>query len=370
LINSHPNPTPTPVAANATVWASFAGGIKYPASTYGWRTNFKQDGTTDSAFKNFWTPVNPDTANWQLLSKITQRDNFGSMIESKTPSGSGKYLTSSTVIRADRNLPTGSLNNSGFYEGSVFTCDYDLDERVNGFSYFDFQNDWERGFGNLSGLSSPSVSVVSDTTLFGVKSVRVINSFGPTRNFKLEQGRDYTFSAWVKVTGGRAKIGGDYRRISKTSENSGVWPPLFDSDSAYKIFHGENHKSSTSSSWQLLQLHIPALTDLAAENWAENDFYVRVFVGTPDSGGGNAYVSDIRFFPADAQVATNYFYGPDKWYLPRVSVDANNKPGQRQEYDAFGRPSKTYKMRPNDTPILRATKEYKIAGDDVSGMPQ
>ena len=85
---------------------------------------------------------------------------------------------------------------------------------------------------------------------------------------------------------------------------------------------------SASGEWVLLQKTITSRTAVANKDW-----YVRIWVGS-DNANVKTYVDDIRFAPADAQVATYYY--DQNLGVPIAIVDANNA-ATYYKYDAFGR---------------------------------
>lgn len=91
---------------------------------------------------------------------------------------------------------------------------------------------------------------------------------------------------------------------------------------------------------------------------------IRLFAGAPT--GVKAYLDDIRFYPENATIATSYY--DENWRQVQVSVDNNDHPGIRTEYDGFGRPVCTQKIDPSKTfgesgyiSAILQSKRYNIA---------
>ncbi|NLD92134.1 MAG: hypothetical protein GX639_05635 [Fibrobacter sp.] len=159
-------------------------------------------------------------SNWKFVGGNIKYDKYGSIIQTTSADG----INNSVNRRNDNKMTIAKIANATYEECAVFTCDYD--DKVDP-DYFDKENGWGKGAGNDIGLPNAESIVCEEAKHFGNKGVKVTNAFGPTRAFKLEKGRDYIYSAWIKKVSGDVPlengmvIGIDYRK-RKSSE--GVWP--------------------------------------------------------------------------------------------------------------------------------------------------
>jgi hypothetical protein len=332
------------VKANAYHWQQ-VDNIWRPVKEYIWVVPKDNSGYAKPgySFADFDYSVE-NNQNWKTQNEVTIYDMFGNVIESLDP----RKKTTTSIYGTTDCLPISTVVNSSFKECGVFTCDYDLNEDI---GWFDKLNGWEKPEGAELAPQGNDGSYVHH---FGNKCVKVTNSFGPTRNFKIEKGKDYIASAWVACASTATKVivCTDYRSAAKT-ENL-VFP--------FQGINGHDPKPTTISGayesnlafWKHLEIVIHAKDDLASVDWNSTDWFVRLFVGTlfkddaggPNVGHGIAYIDDIRFYPADAHLTTTY-YDP-KWAQPIVSADAGSKPGLRVTYDDFGRPVLWQKYDPNN----------------------
>jgi len=348
-----------PIRARAVPWHSMSrvpryAGL-YPDAVYVWNGGaLNKDFGTEKPFadiSNYWSLP----SDWQLVTDYRRRSVVarGKLLESSVQGGT---LAQSTFYRNDIGKSMGQALNAGYLESGVFTCDYDLNQD----GYFDKESGWERGSYN-DGLTSenPMVMLTTKTTHFGQRSVHVKNAYGPTRNFRLEQDRNYVFSAWVKKGSGDVKLSGDYRRRSK-SEADFSWP-ITNIKTMNKGFASGEIRANGTGEWEMLELTIPAKADLGAEDWENYEYFARVYAGAPE--GGECWVDDIRFFPTDAQVATTYY--DTLWQKPIIDVDPNGNTGRLTGYDNFGKAEKVWKVSANDMAkrTLLSTETVHLQGN-------
>ncbi|MBN1759627.1 MAG: hypothetical protein JW863_14970 [Chitinispirillaceae bacterium] len=319
-----------------------------PEKTYLLRADFKDDGTVD------------DISTMQLNQSFERYSVNGLLLETSKPTNSGN-LYSSTIYGYNGTLPVASAINSHWAECGVLTCNYQ--NNIGHPDYLDYENGWEKGVACDPDHPLPTPSVtMNNKGHFGDSSVYVVNAFGPTRNFKLTKGRDYEMTAWVNVKSGTAWMHGDFRRITKTSDNT--WPvPVAALTKETGVDFPGVQQASTDGKWVLIKMKIPAATLLATKNWDSNNWYARVFVGAVNYTGGEVYIDDIRFAPVDAMMSSSYY--DQKWRQPIISIDANNNPGKKVEYDGFGRPVRWYKFdktNPSNLTLVQK-KEYHLMGE-------
>ncbi len=192
---------------------------------------------------------------------------------------------------------------------------------------------------------------------FGEASLHVKNAFGPSRNCRLEKGRNYILSVWVKVgeltPGDNLILSGNYRWLN----NSTMPWPIESGLTSNGVAPTPVSVTNTNGDWVYKKLYVPASTDLADEDWDTKYWFFTLFIGNPY--GGEAWIDDIRFYPTDGFVASTYY--KRNFQIPIVSVNSKNVPGTIIEYDDWARPVKWYKMRHNASPILLKTKTYHIA---------
>ncbi len=332
--------SPYVVAAAATTWSQELGTSAWAANkTYTWKANIGSDGLPDATFENFDHTINATNQNWKQTSTVNKYSKYSQLRESSKQSSNGDIINSTVVYGTNKHLPIASVSNSTVNESVVFTCDYDMNED----EYFDKENGWGNGAGNDIGLPNAESIVCEEAKHFGNKGVKVTNAFGPTRAFKLEKGRDYIFSAWIKKVSGNVPlengmvIGIDYRK-RKSAE--GVWPyELYLSTESPTIACNSILKKVQYGDWYYIELPVNAKTDIPDDKWNEGYQYGAAWVGVPNGAGQNqnatVYIDDIRFYPKDAHVTTTYY--DETLGLPILSVDANNKPGLKVTYDGFGR---------------------------------
>ena len=344
-----------------------------PFENYTLKVNKEDDGfpASDFNFQDFNHTPGANNPNWKYSGGTTLYSPMG-VVKQTTDAG---HINTSTIRRSDNLLTISQIPSAKFLECGVFTGDYDLNDDG---SYFDKENGWRKGAGNERGLPGP-VSVVSEEAKhFGNKGVKVTNAFGPSRAFKLEQGRDYIFSAWIKKVSGDVPlqngmvIGVDYRKCKSAA---GVWPfELYLATESPTISCNSNLDTVQHGDWYYIELSVNASKDIPITKWNEGYQYASAWVGVPNGNGNNGtatvYIDDIRFYPKSALVTSTYY---DKFFgQPIISIDANNNPSKRITYDGFGRPVKWEKLDLSKgtgesgytTTVM--TKEYNFLDDCLS----
>lgn len=325
-------PLPTPknvVSSQATTWSNSSGAWK-PISNYSWKTEMNSSGLPTSPLIdfNFATPSASNAA-WKFTGSIEKYDNFSAPLEAKNSKG----IYSTTIYRNDVHLPIAAVANSKYDECAVYTCDHDINN----------DNGWEKGSG---------CSMSATRKHFGDSSVYVDKNYGPTKNITgCSTAKSYVFSAWVYPLDGN--------RISLNVEKriGGVYSDNFGKDFTFTA--AEQNK------WNLVKVPI---TPAQLTGMNPGSDYLRIHVSCNPGNNAQFYVDDIRFYPKNAIVMTTYY--DSKWYQPILSVDANNNPSQKVEYDDFGRPVRWYKFDKTTTNLtLLQEKEYHLMGDYSNPNP-
>ncbi len=367
-----------PVNSKASKWSKFKmknGTDSWkPFVSYVWKSPMNANGETIEQITPFnFSGIN-NSDKWAMTDSISKLNENQSISEIAKPSINGP-LFNTTINGHNNYIPIGLVVNSRFNECGIYTCDYDLNDDG---SFFDKENGWRKGAGNERGLPGP-VSVVSEEAKhFGNKGVKVTNAFGPSRAFKLEQGKDYIFSAWIKKVSGYVPlqngmvIGVDYRKCKSAA---GVWPfELYLATESPTISCNSNLDTVQHGDWYYIELSVNASEDIPITKWNEGYQYASAWVGVPNGNGNNGtatvYIDDIRFYPKSALVTSTYY---DKFLgQPIISIDANNNPSKRITYDGFGRPVKWEKLDLSKgtgesgytTTVM--TKEYNFLDDCLS----
>ena len=303
------------------------------AGSQKWKKNYEPSGSIPFRQVRFhladnykWTGgkfqwLTADTTNWLKIDNVTSVDRYTRPLMRVDAAGTPHCA----IYHPYLNTVVGSIDNGRYEECAVFTCDYDDDLLLyskdeqgniirNEDGYFDKQNGWEKGLGNTSNAGY-IVRLDMQVKHFGNSTVYVEKAYGPTKNCKISAGKDYLFSAWVKVIQDTLKLVAEYRTGDAYGNLSS--PSYF---ATKKI-------APDSTKWQYVELKVPA-KNLTSDNW-----YIRMWVGN-DTRTVKAYVDDIRFSPVEAILST--FYYDQNLGLPVAVVDANNKAAYIK-YDVFGR---------------------------------
>ncbi|HEX2958657.1 MAG TPA: hypothetical protein VHO70_17615, partial [Chitinispirillaceae bacterium] len=125
--------------------------------------------------------------------------------------------------------------------------------------------------------------------------------------------------------------------------------------------------SECNGEWKLMKLVIPA-TKTESMIESSKEYYARAWVGNKgdfeNSDGVEAYIDDVRFYPAGALVVSTFY--DQKWREPILTIDENNNPGHLVVFDQFGRKIKRYKVDKNnpDNNKLLTSNEYFMMGQN------
>jgi hypothetical protein len=353
------------VSAQATVWQQSLSNQNQwiPRYTYKWNSSFDPN-PEQPTFQPFNFANLDANSEWQETGYNSRFDAEGRLLESASLKPDGiQRLFSSTLYRHDKGLPMASATNAQYLETAIFTGDYQIEASTQS-GYFDFDNGWQKCASELT----------DEKTHFGIKSVKVdleneSNDFGPSRNIPLQRNTDYIMSCWAYVVDGTLRMHGDYRAYSIDEDELRQSPPH---DADKSVFHDDFSVSAAEATakpeWQYLEMQIPASTDLEDADWYSvhtqgvGGICARVYVGAPI--GVVAYIDDIRFYPADAYVTTNYY---DEYGRKLLTVDENNTPSRLVEYDGFGRPVRWYKIdktksRGSGSDALVKENQYHLMG--------
>jgi hypothetical protein len=250
------------VSASFTTWKRWAGAQPYrPYKTYMWVAD--QPFYPESTFTEFDTAA-PTANGWENTATISLYNQFGSVVEASN----AESTYSTTIYRTDYNLPIASVVDARNTECAALTGDYGFD------------NGWEkRG------------AVIQNTkTHFGENALYINNNYGPRTLKKIYQGKDYIFSAWVHVEVGTLTMGGYYKQSASGTEQ--------------RPFSIPNVMVPADTGWKKIEMRIPASKDIKSADWDMYDWHAAIFL---DAQSGQAYIDDIRFYPAGAQISTNYY---------------------------------------------------------------
>lgn len=330
------------ISGKAVNWTKDSKGVWRPEASFNWNVNCNANGKPTSTFVPYFG--NTSNSNWKYAGKTAMYNLSGNVLETQN----ALNIPATKNYRQDIGLQTATIENSHFKECGVFTGDYDLNESAtnDGSTCFDLENGWKKG---SAGDGTPGTSVTqvcADAKHFGEKGLKVTNSYGVVRIFKLEKNKDYIFSAWIKPMPGagtspqtvaieRHKVMNvTYRR---SQDNGASWPlkVYLDEGSTRELPSGGIFKKIQYGDWYYVELTVPAKKDISDENWNAGHQYAVAWVGSPH-GDGTVYIDDIRFYPKNALATSTYY--DQKWYQPILSIDVNNNPGRRVSYDEFGRP--------------------------------
>jgi hypothetical protein len=333
------NPTPSDklVSANAFTWKQFGSLGWRQSEMFTWNVPMNGFGRPTMAFVPFNYGSTTNDSHWESKGLPVRFDDNGRVSEASRSDG----FRTVNIYGYSVGHNVGGVVGASFDECGILNGDYDLNEAIEtggaSSQYFDKANGWEKAGGVLNSTQSR----------FGNNSIYVENAFGPTRNFKIYPGKDYILSAWVKVISGKLTMGGDYRKLAAGATTD--FP--FSLGSHQKDFGNIPIvvQSTPEAGWQYVELKIPAATDLSG-----NDWYARIFVGTPE--GGMAYINDVRLYPSDALVTSAYFDPTFRRTIARV--DANNN-AVYFILDNMGRVKETRNNQGQTT----TTTSYNLVGD-------
>jgi hypothetical protein len=281
-----------------------------------------------------------------------------------------KYCRPKTTLNA-KNVPTtifmhpysntvmAEVKNADYRECGVFTCDYDLNKE----GFFDKENSWAHQDG-----TPPTGSICrvdNANPHFGQQSLYVKNAKAAARKVAVNSPTaKITWSAWVRP------VNTNPIRFAASIVANGVGNTNICYDYLYNTTNG-----LIADKWQLVKFTIDVSKPsgnqiLPAEFDGVGDDGIYIWVGNhPGEPQAEFYIDDIRIYPKNALVTTTYY--DQKWYQPILSVDANNNPSQKVEYDEFGRAVRWYKVDKTDPSktVLLQQKEYYLMGDFYAPNP-
>lgn len=319
------------VAADATTWSERSG-VWRPCSSFAWSVPMNNAGASTVDLGTFNYSARQGT-NYQFTGAAERYAVGGGPMETRDAKG----ILSSIVYRNDIALPIGEVRNGSFAEASVFTGDYKAGLHS---SYWDHQSGWMKGNEPDGGQSWVTLNDDSAHTHYGQKSIHVKSHYAAGRRSRVYPGKAYFMSAWVKVVSGAIQMKTDFRYCPMADTVD--WPDvsLATASTPGVIAADSITAAQCNGQWKLMTLEIPA--DSTALLTSGLAWYAQAWVGTDPGKTLEAYVDDVRFYPADALV-TSTFYDM-KWRKPMLSVDANGNPGHLVEHDGFGRPVGRYKV--------------------------
>ena len=350
------------VASSATAWSNQFGNLPgrwLPEGEFSWKADMDGSGLPLSGM----TPVflcnqcSVPQNNWINTRRISRYDDYGRATEFINSPINTQLKHADNAVFGHRGLyKIGLLKNAGYRESGIYTSDYD--DNTNG--YLDMANGWEQGAG------AGTVSLNAGNAIFGDKCLKVVDAFGPSRDTRLIHGKEYLFSAWVKVESGVLDLAGDFRRLKNqyAVDEDAIWPINYNhleppDNAAFPPF-GKTIAAKSPAVWERIEVRFKTDNLTAVGKW-----YARHFVGTP--GGGTAYIQDVRIHPVDASAASTYYGFP--LVLPKVSLDENGNPSRKSDYDGFGRARNSYKMKVENGvysgDVLANSRSYKL----VQGIP-
>jgi hypothetical protein len=340
-------------SAQATTYSNCLGsGTWSPYQSFSWTVAMNNSGIPDPAkpFATYSHVSGATNQNWQCNSTIENYSSSGIALQIAKP----LVAKVVQVLRNDIALPIGSIQNGTFFECGIFTGDYLTNTNA---SYWDYDNGWEKGNTN-------TVELTNGTNMhFGEKAIHVIQDYAAGRNNRVYPGKAYTMTAWVKVTNGTINMATDFRYAISGHEND--WPAtqLTTVSTPAAIFATPVTASQCAGQWKLMHMEIPAIVTSQLD--PAKVWYARAWVGNaPAAPTFEAYIDDVRFYPADALISTTYY--DSKWQQPLLTVDANNNPGRKIVYDTFGRPIEWHKVDkaiPTSTQLMNK-KEYHLMGEN------
>lgn len=349
---SHNNGDPEIISSLSNTWVKEKGG--YSDENYVWNVDMGTDEFPVKSYNDFsYTDRNTD--DWERQSTITSIDDNHRILESKGPVEDD---IKSTIYRHDIGLPMSSVKGAHYENVAVFTGDYDLNDPAYP-GYFDFENKWEKGA--LAGDDHIS-EVTSEKPHFGLKSIHVKNTYGPTRNIPLQRNKTYLFSAWIYP-----KSSTNYIRFTVE---------LRDQNNNVQIIKSHVATEITKEEWQLVKYEFDLLDIPTSKIDGINDYF-RIWIGNFENEAEfddleydrpDFYVDDIRFHESTALVYTSY-YNP--FVVKEISlVDANSNCVKIKEFDGFGDLKKIVKKNKDGTVIPVVENEYHLKNEMTSGEIQ
>jgi hypothetical protein len=178
---------------------------------------------------------------------------------------------------------------------------------------------------------------------------------------RITPGRDYVFTAWVKIAAENRKpkfavgfYNGDDAAINPAI--LGSWDSGRTPDLQQKFRVGKWTYTEFKIPWAQVSKSLDAGHSISEVQW------FRIFLGCGPDEQCDFLVDDIRFYPNDGQSATTYYDA--KWRKPITTAGVDGKPSQRVSYDDFGRPVQwqKYKADDHDTKYVTKNQEYFLMG--------
>ena len=312
-----------------------------PHEMYLWRVDCDSTGAPiDSMINfNFENPSANQDSNWVLELSLSRYNKYGQIVEFKKPNSddTNSYTFYSKIYRNDLGNVLASVVNAKYNECAFYTCDYWM-ATVSDLDNLDRENGWVKGTIHQTPFQG-YIILTDGNKHFGNYSLYVSNAKGPTNTIGgILPNKDYVFSAWVypvnsnPITMGAQIVGG-----ADLSEQLTITP----------------------NEWHLI---VNTLTKEELSGVSSGD-ELEIWTGNRSSESmSHFYIDDIRFYPKDALATTTYYH--PQWNQEILTVDANNNPSKKKEYDGLRRPVKWYKMRHNESNILVREKEYHHRGFD------
>jgi len=272
---------------------------------------------------SFLWPAEGNRNDWQLTHSVSGINTYG--LAKTIEDATGRHVTS--IYHPFIGQPVATVANANYQECAAFTCDYEM-VAEEGKEYFDRDNGWLRHSGGS----------LTDRGHFGRKSLHIgdhplglENSLAISKIIRVEGDQDYVFSVW-------ANIAVDDLVLHVKHGTGQGWPV-----SGITVY-GESDSDpygSTDNKWKYIE-HVVSIP-------SGSNQYVEISIS-----GSYADVDDIRFYPDDALMNTNY-YDP-RFGLIEGVVDENNE-HRRAVYDDLGRLTEVY----NSASKLLERSEYGIA---------
>ncbi len=342
------------VQASYTTWAVANNGKWERSAKYVWNVPMNAQGIPTATFQEFDESA-PSANGWQMAEGYQQYDTWGNVLE--TVNGVG--TDSTAIYRNDFNLLSAVVRNCQYDNCAVYTGDY----QSGGEDWLDEKNGWGLSDGDLpTGAISEVQGLASGISiLYSSTALRVKNAKAATKRIVIpSKNTTFTFSAWVYPLNNYA-----IRFAASTTIDGTAYPSLH-SDNVYDAAGGLE-----ANKWQLVEFDVavnPAIPNQdGLDGGSDDHFYIWLGNHSGDDPV-DMYVMDIRFSPKSAYVSSNYY--DSKWHLPVVSVDANNQPLRRLEYDEHARPYKEYKAQLADGNklgewVIVSKKSYHNMGDNT-----
>lgn len=316
------------ISASAQTFRKNSSGIWLPKASYKWKKDL-QNGLLPQGeqFKNFNHSDLTQNTDWIKTDSITKYGLYNKVIETSKPNSLGGETYSSVIYGHNSLLAISSIGNAKYEECGILTCDFSEDIIKDDLLYIDYENGWKKNDCNLS-----------DTKHFGEKSIYVpVSGKGPSKTLNVHGNKDYLFTAWVLPS----KSGSLTFNVNIHLNGSNI-----PSQSISKTF-----SIIEVNKWKLLSYEI-AKNELTNFDGVGGD-YLDISIS---SSSADFHMDDIRFYPKNAFVTTNYY--DQKLQLPILSVDENNNPSNIVEYDGLGRKAKVYKFKHNSINELITEIEY------------